>query len=273
MNLTPKPERDRELGLPVGLYSISVRGLDVPDLLEWAATLGVEFVHLRGGRRGFDLAHRSPAELAAWRRAANRRRVPITGVTSDVDLADLYSGSTAVRTQAMKDLHAVAAAGTELGARWIRVLAARPFSDMPAPGVDSLVGCPLPVVAELHHSSWLSPQPATALADVLGSGLLALLADTAQLSAALTANGLETPEILRGLFPHVRVAHLSDQGAGLDDIGHAVVARQVAYRLRVGASVEVAVEWTGADRTRAECANRYRWHAAWWREMYRETIP
>lgn len=279
MNMISNPGPHREPALPVGLYSISVRGLDLPDLLDWAATLGVSFVHLRGGRRGFDLARRGPAQLAAWHRAAIRSRVPITGVTSDVDLADLYSGSAAARAQATTELRAVAGAGTELGARWVRVLATQPLSGtptvtpLPAARPVTLEDCPLPVVAELHHPCWLAPRPAAALEGILGSGRLALLADTAQLSAALAANGSEAPQTLQRLFPHVSVAHLSDQGAGLDGIEHAVVARQVAHRLRVGSSVEVAVEWTGDTRTPAECARRYRSHTAWWRGLYREVTP
>lgn len=273
MSVTSNPGRAADSGLPVGLYSISVRGLDVPDLLGWAGTSGVDFLHLRGGLRGFDLARRRTAELAAWRRAAARSGVPITGVTSDVDLADLYSTSAPVRAQAARDLRAVAEAGVELGAGWVRVLATRPFDPVPARGRESPVDCPLPIVAELHHPSWLSPHPAAAFNHLCASGRLALLADTAQLSAALASNGPEASKTLHGLFPYVQVAHLSDQGAGLDDPGHAIVAGQVARRLRAGTVVEVAVEWTGADRTRSECGRRYRTHAAWWRALYREVTP
>lgn len=50
-----------------GLYSIGVRGLSLPELLRWTASLGVPFLHLRGGPRGFDLRGRSPATLAPER--------------------------------------------------------------------------------------------------------------------------------------------------------------------------------------------------------------
>lgn len=40
----------------VGLYSISVRDMDVPDLLARAAGNDISFLHLGGGPRGVDLA-------------------------------------------------------------------------------------------------------------------------------------------------------------------------------------------------------------------------
>lgn len=55
----------------VGLYSISVRGLNIPDLLVWAARANMPFIHLRGGPRGFDLARRTASALGEWRRQAD----------------------------------------------------------------------------------------------------------------------------------------------------------------------------------------------------------
>ncbi|MEV3951260.1 hypothetical protein AB0K57_26970 [Streptomyces halstedii] len=105
----------------IGLYSIGVRGLDVPELLEWAGAQNVPFVHLRGGPRGYDLARQSPQVLAHWRRRGESC-VPVTGVTADLDLADLFAVSAPERARARAELELLVAAAAAVGAGWVRLL-------------------------------------------------------------------------------------------------------------------------------------------------------
>ncbi|WP_285729333.1 hypothetical protein [Nocardiopsis sp. ATB16-24] len=251
---------------PVGLYSISVRGLSVPDLLAWAHTHDMGFVHLRGGPRGFDLARRDSGELLGWCEAA-RETVPITGVTADVDLAHVYGTDSRQRHQAREELAALAAAAKVLGAGWVRLLACHPLTDL----VGEPVEVSLPLVVELHHPGWLETGPQRALGDLLTHHGVSLLADTTQLARALANGGDGAMDRLERLWPHTRVLHLSDDGSGLADTTHTLVARRVAERIHDGQTVEVALEWTGPERTPHTCARLHRSHTAWWNHIDRET--
>ncbi|MFE8018045.1 AP endonuclease [Streptomyces antibioticus] len=252
---------------PVGLYSISVRGLDVTDLLSWAARHRIAFVHLRGGRRGCDLAARDASTLARWREAS-KRTVPVTGVTADTDLADLLSADPAVRHQAREEVSRLADAARAVGAGWLRLLARRPLhtTDFATDGSGPLGDLAVPLLIELHNPKWLAERPHTALVRLLQQQpRLQLLADSTQLAQALAEPGDgRAAERLERLGPWIKVLHLSDPGPGLADPGHRVVAHHVARRITDGQRIEVAVEWTGADRTPAAALARYREHAAWW---------
>jgi sugar phosphate isomerase/epimerase len=252
----------------VGLYSISVRGFDVPELLAWAESADIPFIHLRGGPRGVDLAAQDRATVRRWRRAA-ARTVPITGVTADLDIADLVVAEGARRAAARAELDRLAETAAELDARWVRLLARTP----PSPGerdrfgVAELPGVALPLVVELHHPHWLLPGTLAALHQLLTrSPNLRLLADTAQLSTVLARSG--DAVALGRLLAYAQVLHLSDNGSGLAASGHAAVA--AAAR---GRPVEVAVEWTGADRSPAACLARYRACVAWWQRLSARPVP
>ncbi|MBI1758281.1 MAG: hypothetical protein HYR62_03515, partial [Actinobacteria bacterium] len=167
----------------VGLYSISVREPDVPALLTWAAGEGIPFVHLRGGPRGFDLGRRDLAALRRWRRIADDL-VPITGVTADVDLADLLTEDHTIRSAAREQTLRLADAAAALGAGWLRLLARIPLTDCHLSalreGVVPLAAVPL--LVELHHPDWLAPTAFAAMEEVLDRcPQIRLLADTAQL--------------------------------------------------------------------------------------------
>ncbi|MFD4577418.1 sugar phosphate isomerase/epimerase family protein [Streptomyces sp. NPDC058417] len=252
---------------PVGLYSISVRGLDVPDLLSWAAHHGIPFVHLRGGKRGYDLAAQDASTLARWREASTRT-VPVTGVTADTDLADLLSTDPALRRQARREVHRLADAARAVGAGWLRLLARHPLktTDFAADSSWMLDGLEVPLLIELHDPQWLAERPHAAMVCLLQrQPRLHLLADTAQLAQAFVEpDDGRTAERLDGLGPWIKVLHLSDPGPGLVGPGHSVVADHVMRRITDGQRIEVAVEWTGADRTPAAALTRYRDHTAWW---------
>jgi len=251
---------------PVGLYSISVRGLNVPDLLAWAASRTIPFVHLRGGPRGVDLACQPAPMIWRWRKAA-AETVPITGVTADIDVADLLTGDADTRRQAACDVAEIAETAAILGAGWVRLLARTPLtaSDLyQGAGLPVLADSPIPLLIEPHHPGWVAPDTLRPFLDLVGScPQLGLLADTAQLAAALPTSS-EKAAWLGPVLDHARVLHLSDPGTGLDAAGHAVVAAAAADRIRAGQRLEVAVEWTGADRSPDECLNRYHQAAAWW---------
>ncbi|EFG03871.1 AP endonuclease (plasmid) [Streptomyces clavuligerus] len=254
---------------PVGLYSIGIRGLDVPGLLNVAHRAGIGFVHLRGGPRGYDLTRRPGPELDAWARAA-AETVPITGVTADLDLADLLHPDPAVRNSSRAELERLADAAVRLGADWVRLLAAHP-PDTPGAWADQMLpAVAVPLLAELHHPAWLTPTPHTELRPLLEGGL-GLLADTAQLAPALP--DAQEDAVLARVFGAVRVLHLSDPGTGLTSPGSRSVAARVLARIRAGQMVETAFEWTGHPRTPAACLARYRKAVTWWTNLVTTTPP
>lgn len=254
---------------PIGLYSISVRGLNVPNLLTWAVRAKIPFLHLRGGTRGIDLAAQPTAMIRRWRKAAEAT-VPITGVTTDVDLADLLIGDASARTRAVRDLAELAESAVMLGAGWVRLPARTPLTaPVLAGGADLsvLVDSPIRLLVEPHHPGWLAPDAFRPLIDLVEScPSVRLLADTAQLAAALSAD-TRFPAWLGPVLDHAEVLHLSDPGTGLDAPGHAIIAAMAADRIRSGQCLEVAVEWTGPDRSPAECLTRYRAATAWWARL------
>lgn len=248
----------------VGLYSISVRGLDIPTLLTWAASVNIPFVHLRGGPRGFDLARCEAATLRHWRRCVEET-VPITGVTADIDLATLFASDYTARTAARDALMRLGNAAAALGAGWVRLLARTPLTTS-APGLMPRTAVPL--LAELHHPDWLTPSPLATLEKLLHDHPdLRLLADTAQLTGALTPAQATQPA-LAWVLAHTDVLHLSDEGSGLEAPGHAVVADLAATQIAVGQPIEVAVEWTGLQRTPETALARYQSALAWWTNVY-----
>ncbi|GAA4203014.1 hypothetical protein GCM10022252_60010 [Streptosporangium oxazolinicum] len=253
----------------IGLYSISVRGLNVPDMLDWAASHDIPFVHLRGGPRGVDLASQSPATVWRWRKAA-ARTVPITGVTADVDLADLLTGDASARRRAAYDLEELAEAATILNARWVRLPARTPLTvDQLARGekLRALADSVIPLLIEPHHPGWVFPATLRSLVDLVNAcPRMGLLADTAQLAAALPKRD-RFPAWLAPVLDHTQVLHLSDPGTGLDAPGHAVIAALAAHRVHAGQNLEVALEWTGADRGPDECLARYHATVTWWERL------
>lgn len=296
---------------PVGLYSIAVRGLEVPDLLAWAAGHGIPFVHLRGGQRGYDLATRDPGTLRRWRHAS-AATVPITGITADTDLADLMTSDRLRRRAAVDQVRRLTDAASALGASWVRLLARNPLHPLTVTNnanddngddtdhgahhdgragaglfdVVEVADLAVPLLIELHHPLWLARRPHAALVRLLTrQPRLRLLADSAQLAHAIdrlhngprrnvrggtggamdgVGGGGRAAERLHRLVPWIEVLHLSDHGPGLTAPGHKLVAGQVSRYIAGGRRVEVAVEWTGADRSPATALARYREHAAWW---------
>jgi sugar phosphate isomerase/epimerase len=256
-----------------GLYSIGVRGLTLPELLRWTASAGVPFLHLRGGPRGFDLRGRSPATLRRWR-DLTAGTVPITGVTTDLDLLDFFPGDRGRHRSAAAHLRVLADAAAVLGAGWVRVLAATAPTTAGAPQervaeVD-LPDVAVPVLIEVHHPDWFTSGPSTALANLVsGNGRMGLLCDTGQVHRAWALHGTGVESALARLGGHWRVVHLSDSGTGLSGYGHELAARSVAKVVAAGRDVEVAVEWTGSRRDRATCLARYRAATSWFHALTR----
>ncbi|GAA4236848.1 hypothetical protein GCM10023075_60570 [Streptosporangium album] len=244
---------------PIGLYSISVRGLEVPGLLGWAASYGVPFVHLRGGPRGVDLAAQSTKVVWQWRKAAVDTGVPITGVTADADLADLLTDDVSARARAAQKVVRLAESAALLGAEWVRLLARTPLTGREPAGaarLPVLANSAVPLLVELHHPGWMEPDAFVPLVELVDAcPAVWLLADTAQLAAAIPA-GSRAPAWLGCVLDQAKAVHLSDTGAGLDTAGHALVASPAAARIDAGQRLEVALEWTGADRSPSACLAR-----------------
>lgn len=244
--------------------------MTVPDLLAWTARHGIPFVHLRGGARGYDLARQERATLQSWRRCAEQS-VPVTGVTADLDLADFLTADEPARARARTELERLAAATVVLGAGWVRLLGrTAPQNRL----CQAMRGTVLPTVAvpllvELHHPGWLEPAALSALHVLLQrQPQLRLLADTAQLAAAIPSAGGEANIALQRVLGFARVLHLSDDGAGLDTAGHTMVAVRAADRIVNGQDIEIAFEWTGQPRTTQECWDRYRAACRWWAKIW-----
>jgi sugar phosphate isomerase/epimerase len=260
-----------------GLYSIGVRGLSLPELLRWTASVDVPFLHLRGGPRGFDLRGRSPATLRRWRDLA-AGTVPITGVATDADLLDFLPGDRGRHRSAAAHLKVLADAAEVLGAGWVRVLAATaPTAAGAPPARVAEVGLPdvaVPVLIEVHHPDWFAPGPSMALADLTSAnGRMGLLCDTGQVHRAWMLHGNGVESALARFGGHWRASHLSDSGTGLSGHGHELAARSVAQAVAAGRDVEVAVEWTGPRRDRTTCLARYRAATSWFHALTRTSTP
>jgi hypothetical protein len=249
----------------IGVYSIGVRGVDVPELLSLARDWSVPFVHLRGGPRGVDLVRRETSELTAWRHWTEHT-VPISGVTADLDLADILADDPAVRANAGAELAALAGAARCVGARWVRLLARTPpgchaaftMTGVPVPDVG------LPLLVEPHEPAWWSRRCFAQLTDLLArTPSLRLLADTAQLnSVPITAPDYDI--LLNDVLDRTRVVHICDNGSGVQGRGHRRVVELTGRRIMMGQPLEVALEWTGVDRSPTGFLTRYRSVSAWW---------
>lgn len=257
-----------ETAAPLGLYSIGVRGLDVTALLTLAAWNQVPFLHLRGGPRGYNLAQCDQAKVAAWARQA-RGSVPVTMVTADLDLADFLQPAALEHHRACAGLERLAEATQTLGAAAIRLLARQPpvgpgWNALVIP--DLLARRGLATLVELHHSSWFTPHGLAVLHDLLDrTSAGSVLLDSAQFHAATVRHADVIPAAcLSSLIQQVSVAHLSDTGSGLAGSGHLLAASAVRAAARAGQPVEVAFEWTGADRSPGACLARYQAARTWW---------
>ncbi len=253
----------------VGLYSIGIRGIGLEDLLALAVAHQVPFLHLRGGPRGFDLVKRDAATLERWACRACRS-VPINIITADLDLADFARPDTQAYRRASTELDRLGYAAAVLGAQAIRLLARRvigrrQWTDLAVPSLVSTYG--LMTLVELHDPEWFQAQMLTSLAAHIDSApWLALLMDTAQIHGAWlrSDNPNSFAEHMSALVPHIRAVHISDNGEGLTGTGHWIVA-QMSRNAGDDGRVEVAFEWTGADRSPQGCLARYRHAVAWWR--------
>ncbi|MBP0451133.1 MULTISPECIES: AP endonuclease [unclassified Kitasatospora] len=239
---------------PLGLYSIGVRHLPPEQLLPWAAAQAVPFVHLRGGPRGHHLSERAPAELAAWRALADRT-VPVTAVTADLELAALLADDPA----ALAELDALAERGGSLGARAVRVLATDPPESWSRSASARLRGRPL--LIEPHSPDWFTPEAldfTDRLLDLLPEA--ALLADSLQFDRCAPAPDRALAD---RLVARAAAVHLSDRGDGFAAPGHRLLLQAARDAAARGAQIELAFEWTGADRSPATCLARYRQAITW----------
>ncbi|QOC93848.1 apurinic/apyrimidinic endonuclease family protein [Micromonospora craniellae] len=252
----------------VGLYSIGIRGIEMEDLFALSTAYQIPFLHLRGGQRGFDLARRDTTTLDRWACRA-QSSPPITAVTADLDLADFNRPGTQAYRRANAELDRLADATALLGTHSVRLLARRVIEQREWAGIalPNLAQYGMTTLIELHDPAWFTGQPLASMAAYLDrvEGL-ALLIDTAQVhSAYLRAGSLNSlGDDLAALERHTRVVHISDNGYGLTGGGHRIVA-QTFGRAGDDGHVEVAFEWTGADRSVQECMSRYRYAVRWWR--------
>lgn len=247
---------------PIGLYSIGIRDLAMPDLLAWAAAAGIPFVHVRGGARGHAVLERPRHELERWR-AASRSTCPITLVTSDATLGELTGADDHMRSAALYALERTCEAAAVLGATQVRILA-----DSPPQSIKHAVRLPgdITLLIELHHPSWWTTGGLDAAADLAcAEPRIRLLADTAQAAAGLAPyEPREARSLVAQTIALTRVLHLSDDGRGLDARGHALLAEAVRS---ADADIELGFEWTGEPRTAEACRQRYRAACTWWRSL------
>lgn len=253
----------------LGLYSIGIRSIPLEDLLALAANHHIPFLHLRGGPRGFDLASRDTATLERWA-CHSRASAPITAVTADLDLLDLVRPGTLAYRQASAEFDLLGHAAALLGARAVRLLARRvadqrQWADLAVPNLVARYG--LTTLVELHDPAWFTARTLASVAAYLDRvPWLALLIDTTQVHCAWQHSDHRDcfADNLSALVPHTRAVHLSDCGQGLTGTGHRVVAQAFGHP-GPDDPVEVAFEWTGADRSPQGCLARYRRAVEWWR--------
>jgi sugar phosphate isomerase/epimerase len=258
----------------VGLYSNGVRGLRPEEFLYAAAAHGVPFVHLRGGPRGYGMAS-IPAEQVtalAWQAAC---AAPVTLITADVDLSDFVSPEDARWQQAGTELASLAQVASEFGAGSVRVLARavpsgaqwQALAAIPDPAARHSVT----MLIELHDPAWFTPKTAERLCELMSRCTgLGLLLDSGQVHDAwLQSSGAPWASLLSGLIAHARVVHLSDRGCGLDGHGHRLLASAARDAADDGHDLEVAFEWTGADRCLETCMTRYGAAVTWWEQAWR----
>ncbi|HEY6425210.1 MAG TPA: hypothetical protein VIY28_18605 [Pseudonocardiaceae bacterium] len=247
---------------PVGLYSIGIRGLDVAEVLTFAAANQVPFVHLRGGPRGYDLARRDDLTLSRWARHA-RASVPITLVTADLDITHFQPTSPSYR-HACTELDRLGRASALLGAHAVRLLARHPARDAVAgtvtlPDLQKRHG--LAVLVELHDPGWFTPGALIAVRTVCDNHAgVGLLIDSGQVHEAWSTLGALDGLVVAELVARASVVHLCDNGCGLGGTGHHTLAAATA----AGSAVEVGFEWTGPDRSPAGCMARYHAAVCWW---------
>jgi sugar phosphate isomerase/epimerase len=258
----------------VGLYSNGVRGLGLGEFLDAAAAHGVPFVHLRGGPRGYGLASTLPEQVTALARQA-ACTAPVTLITADVDLSDLTSPGDARWRQASDELATLAQVTREFGAATVRILARTVPSSarcqaLAIPDLAAQHGVTL--LIELHDPGWFTPEAADRLCDLMSSCPgLGLLLDSGQVHDAWLQSPNAPWKILLGShITHTRVMHLSDRGDGLNGRGHQLLAHAVRTAADDGQALEVAFEWTGADRHLETCMPRYRAAVTWWEHAWRD---
>ncbi|MBA0127251.1 AP endonuclease [Haloechinothrix sp. YIM 98757] len=225
-------------------------------------------MHLRAGPRGYDLARRDTSTLRHWARVATHT-IPVTGLTCDVDLVDLLRSdpdSTAQTT-------ALTAAARVLGCQWIRVLARTPPERLPEPVYlppEVHTNHPITVLIELHHPNWLLASSLELLRRILDNGPhLRLLIDTGQIHRGQRLHPDDSVAVDQ-LLAAAKVLHLSDDGTGLDGIGHVDTAECAVRHIDTGHNLEVAFEWTGRDRSPAQCLHRYRSALQWWQHRHQQ---
>jgi hypothetical protein len=254
---------------PIGLYSIGIRGIDVPGLLALAAQHQVPFIHLRGGPNGYDISRRPRQTLVAWADQA-RETSPITIVTADLDLIDFLRHDHDAYVHATAELHRLAEATALVGAGSVRLIARRvpeatQWSELAVPDLGPTHG--LTTLVELHDPSWFTPTVLSQLVEHRADApVWALLVDSAQFHSGWHRHGDHVALAGLGLIAScTRVIHLSDDGAGLTGSGHGIMARSFAdAAARWWKDVEVAFEWTGVDRSVEVCLARYRGAVEWW---------
>jgi hypothetical protein len=254
----------------LGLYSIGVRGLDAGELLAFARRHRVPFIHLRGGPRGYDLARWNRDELAALA-TLSQQSTPITIVTADLDLASFIDPGSEHFRRATAELDRLTGAAAILGAGAVRLLARHVLHDAEWQTVvlpEFVAERGLVTLLELHDPGWFTSQAMAGLVAFLdGAAQLALLLDSAQVAEAERRNrDALTAASLAALARCARVVHLCDTGAGLDDVGRRILAGAATTGAVAERRLELAFEWTGADRSPAACLAAYHAAAEWSRK-------
>jgi hypothetical protein len=248
----------------VGLYSIGVRGVRVPDLAVWAGRHEIPFLHLRGGARGAAAMRQTDHELDRWRTVAEMT-APIRIVTTDITLEDLTAAATDRREAAERELRRAAETARRLGAGMIRILADTPRPVGGRLPVPRLPEHDISVLIEPHDASWWEPAGIDLLDDLSQADeRIRLLADTAQAAALAGHSQANLSDLAEHVIALSRVVHLSDNGTGLSGFNHQLLAASAARAVARGQPLEIAFEWTGPDRTHPVCLARYRDACAWW---------
>jgi len=107
----------------MGFYSIGLGNLPINELSELVRSEEIPFLHLRGGRKGYNLAQFQECELEEFRNALHGL-VDASLVTSDTDLQD-FLAQAPERCPVVKELQALCRASSYLGANAVRLIGRR----------------------------------------------------------------------------------------------------------------------------------------------------
>lgn len=221
--------------MKIGLYSLS---MNVPfsTLMEFADDQRMPFVHLRVGKRGYEVAEvRSALERRSW-------TTPITLLCVSVDIEDiLQSESTAV-----SEFTSAIWLARKLGVKRVRILSRLSSAEWPNAqfDVDAYTASDIRLLIEPHHCQSFSDFETNSISIPASIGILL---DSAHL---IDAEQVISDGDREELFRRTEIWHLHlDESTKSDDIDAFLRTFHRIKNAYNNKPHELALEWTGQNRS------------------------